>query len=1680
MMRQIYKFSVSNTSAAKQPFSFRGLVLNLFLYSVLVGVLQVWPIQEIKAQNFLDNVGLPGKQAVGAYSVRKLSSTYNGNAIRVRRTDNAQLDIGFTAAGDLDQAALLGFVGTGNGFVVTWYDQSGNGKNVTQATAANQPRLVSSGVLEVNGTVAAIKFSGGTQNLINATVTCSYPVTISLLANISGTSTRGAFVKLGTGSPNGGIGIGVGAGGFTVAGTSIVGVRTSGSPALSIASPDVKYPAQQFTSTTIQQTGPNLMREFLNGSTVSLTNSSGAPNGTLITGGLFIGSNATPYPAVKESEVIVIGSALSTEDRLALENNQQNYYSILTASVGPTQNICNGLNSSPLLGNTPAYGLTGRWSQQSGPGTTTFSSLIDGAATATVSEGGSYVYRWLISNGISEKFADITVNYSEPASTGIDQHICNSLTSDSLGGSNPIIGVGQWIKISGPGVPTFIPDANSPNATVSVTVAGNYTFQWMITGGICSPSTANIDVNLSLSGGTAPTSGFTGNATICPGASTNLSVALTGAAPWNLSYSDGADVYNVEGILSSPYTFSVSPILTTTYKITSLTDANCKAQVADLATTILITVVPKVSITPDYCSLGNGNIKLTADTHDTYLWSNGAVTQFITVNQSGFYSVKVTDAINGSCEATNSFSLGDELVFNGDFSLGNVGFVTQYGLPSSVRNCGYVPSNLNPSGLYPAGTYNILIDPQSEHCNFFGKDHTTGTGKFMVVNGAGDKQQIWRTNSVPVKKNTRYYFSAWAMSLNTTSPRAALTFKIGNYSYGDTAFLNPGVNNDSNNGWVRFFGQWDSGDTTSITISIVDTSTASIGNDFGIDDISFSTLPPLTLNVAASAISGPTFCTGESVDLVPVVDGGWSPLSYNWTYGASQTSTLENPNIPSITVEDTAFRLIVTDDKGCKDTTSFTLVVDNSKTWLGVNTDWFDAINWCGGIPDSTNNVTIPNLAINPVISAGTAAVKNLTINGGLLNISGGILQIAASVTNTGGIFDASGGAIEFNGLTAQTIKGSWFKNNIINSLIVTNAFGLSISGLTNDSLNILDSLVFGADNATLNTGDNLVLVSNDTATARLGNIEVYSNNTISGKVSVQRYFPALRSWRLVTAPLANTGSIYETWQNGGNYVPGKGVLVTGPNPVPAVNGLDYSLQNTASLKAGDNFVAAKNTRDSSLSRNFGTSPFNIGYYLFVRGDRDPANTTIPNTNTTTISSKGTLQTGTQTFNLSPVAGHFSLVGNPYASPVDLSVLSSSNIERRFVFYDPNINPGSGAYVYVEDIDGDNDWDATPDNGPGGQDTIIQSSQAFFVQTSSNAAASLVFEENNKATKNNLAIFRQAPAQSKHQYLKINLFTPGTGGSPVLSDGVMAEFDDQANAGVDMKDALKFTNVNETFSLQRDNRSLAVERRPVIISDDTLFLHLTRTKRRGYRFEFIPNNLDAALLAFLEDKYTASLIPLDMVRNSSYDFVINADAASAAPDRFRIVFKTSAPLPVTFKSLKASQQGADIAIDWMVDNEINISKYEVEKSADGVNFVKVDTTTATGADRSSTAYSWLDINPVQGNNFYRIRSISPTGAYEFSRVVMVKMGKGSPGISVFPNPVTNGIIGVQFKNLPQGIYNLRVINQLGQVITTKKITHTAGTSMETITIENKMNPGVYQLEVIDPGKNITTISVIAN
>jgi hypothetical protein len=137
-----------------------------------------------------DTLLLDSFPAQVAFSFRKIKTSYTGNCIRVRRSDdNTEQDIGFVS-NYLDTTSMKTFVGANDGFVTTWYDQGDSAKNGTMTTAANQPRIILSGVIDRRGGEVALIFDGTNDYLLttNYNFTTKSKIYTSIVSSVTTTN----------------------------------------------------------------------------------------------------------------------------------------------------------------------------------------------------------------------------------------------------------------------------------------------------------------------------------------------------------------------------------------------------------------------------------------------------------------------------------------------------------------------------------------------------------------------------------------------------------------------------------------------------------------------------------------------------------------------------------------------------------------------------------------------------------------------------------------------------------------------------------------------------------------------------------------------------------------------------------------------------------------------------------------------------------------------------------------------------------------------------------------------------------------------------------------------------------------------------------------------------------------------------------------------------------------------------------------------------------------------------------------------------------------------------------------------------------------------------------------------------------------------------------------------------
>ena len=749
----------------------------------------------------------------------------------------------------------------------------------------------------------------------------------------------------------------------------------------------------------------------------------------------------------------------------------------------------------------------------------------------------------------------------------------------------------------------------------------------------------------------------------------------------------------------------------------------------------------------------------------------------------------------------------------------------------------------------------------------------------------------------------------------------------------------------------------------------------------------------------------------------------------------------------------------------------------------GTNSTWATTTNWVGGIvPPAGEQVTIATTVNQPIVPGSISLGGLFVTAGSKLNIGNNTLTINGPVSGTGTITGSTSSNIIMTNRASGKLnfdQGS-SSTRALNNLTISNGSNIVLGS----ALDIYGTL--SVANAILDlNAKNLTLKSSATNTARIDDL---TGSSLAGatNVTVERYIPNDgRRYRLLAPTVNTSGSIKANWMEGGmntvtgtniDLVPGFGTQITGL--LGNVNGFDVSQSNSPSLYFTTNGSVlsynAVNTTTSTL--NAGT-----GYFLFVRGDRT-ADMTLNNTNvpptpvplpsgSTILRTTGTLVTGTQnTFSPALVGSNgFSLIANPYASPIDWSLLqpACTGITNFYTLWDPN-NGYRGGFVTVN----------TAGVASAGLATkFIQGGQAFFVQASGAPIPTVSIQESQKSAGNNNGVFGNTP--NPESFSSSLYYTQGDG-KRRLTDGAMVIFDNGFSASIDGNDADEISNWDENIAIDRLGHHLSIEGRPVIGASDSLPLFISNMKQMQYEWEFKGNNIsNPDLKGELIDNFSGTRSPVSVYGNTVIPFDVTNDPLSAANNRFLVVFSQQAQLPITFisikayqKSLRAGATGQGIAVEWVMQGEMDMNDYEVEKSADGINFSRTANISAQGNSGLALNYAWIDANPFVGNNYYRIKASQRSGRVKYSSIVIVVISKLADGISIYPNPFKGSKLGLQLTNLQRGNYSISLTNKAGQIVYTESFDHTGGSVVHNLTLKNNLPAGSYDLQVNGMGVRV--------
>lgn len=539
--------------------------------------------------------------------------------------------------------------------------------------------------------------------------------------------------------------------------------------------------------------------------------------------------------------------------------------------------------------------------------------------------------------------------------------------------------------------------------------------------------------DVTLSCATGPTADAGLDISICEGNGTTLNGSGTGTPSWAPGGTLSAT--NILNPVATPPT-------TETYTLT-MTSGTCTST-DDVTVTILnlspIVVSPDVSICSGDCT------DLTVSGGDFFVWDadpditdSSLTTQNVCPTSTTTYTV-------------TSYTVGSNLIVNGDFSAGNTGFSSSY-------------TFTNPTNTGEA-QFNVITNPQTYNGAFSTcGDNTTGTGNMMVVNGSSIVGATVWCQTVAVSPNTDYLFSAWLASVYPTNP-AVLQFTVNGVPFG--ANLNA---SGTTCVWDEFFSTWNSGANTSATICITNLNTNVAGNDFALDDISFSTVCEQTGTVTVTVSSSPVinaesdleFCDGDAVPINSFVSvpGG---ANFDWTNsntaiglvangtgntpaftatnstGATITSTVTvTPSIGTCIGPDEIYTITVNplpgvgagNDQDVCEGTAVTLTATNPD---GANLTWDNGVNNGVAFTPAIGSINYTVTATDALTGCFSTDVVNVTVT-----------DIPTVNVNPAGPFSSSAGN---QNLTGTPAGGTWSADcgACINS--VTGVFSPSVAGV--------------------------------------------------------------------------------------------------------------------------------------------------------------------------------------------------------------------------------------------------------------------------------------------------------------------------------------------------------------------------------------------------------------------------------------------------------------------------------------------------------------------------------------------------------------------------------------------------------------------------------------------------------
>ena len=636
----------------------------------------------------------------------------------------------------------------------------------------------------------------------------------------------------------------------------------------------------------------------------------------------------------------------------------------------------------------------------------------------------------------------------------------------------------------------------------------------------------------------------------------------------------------------------------------------------------------------------------------------------------------------------------------------------------------------------------------------------------------------------------------------------------------------------------------------------------------------------------------------------------------------------------------------------------------------------------------------------------------------------------------------------------------------------------------------------------TLASGGNLVMLS--TSATASGILALGGTAAITGNVNVQSFFKGgsytiYRGYRMISSPIAEVAAPNNFFRKMQNRF-----IVTGPTNT--AGGFD-----AGGIKVPNAITFRSYVETGTVGLSSYALPNNIsnlvtigkGYFFFFRGNRSNATTTkvndvslvFANPEDWTATYIGTINTGDQSIAVTKSStgdGYdgYNLIGNPYPSTIDFSALVASNpvLSNDIISIIKRDRTG-----FVTMSGGVINSSTSPLPGalapPTDNIRFIQTGQGFNVKA--NANGTVTFHESDKVTAAQIASSARLLSTRDNGGVSID----GVGGNRIQSGPVRqlvrlnVEDDvnqDAATVVLEPGNTAAYGGNDATYfggstvlcgTLTSDSIRTAINFMPPVSEVKEIKIYVSSAESNpNLKLNFTDLTAIEGKLALLHDKYTNTFARIDR-SNSTYVFSINKDVRETyGNNRFALELMSKEDFAIQLGDFTGSRRVYGTLLSWNTVTEKNGDHFDVERSEDGVRFVKIGQQSAAGLSSERKPYSFSDKNPGASANYYRLKMVDVDGRYDYSKVVSMDFGFGTEGsVSIYPNPVTENL-NVSWKNGDNGAKQVNIYDMTGRLV------RTVGGIRESYMIQNvaTLHNGAYILKLVDQtsGKTIASSKFI--